>query len=77
MQNEPLGGTIEVFSNKDDMQKRKEYLNSLMSSGNAFLSSSYAYMYSSDCILLRIHRELTPSQAKEYEATFNEIMNNN
>lgn len=75
--NEPLGGTIEVFNNKEDMQKRKDYLASMMSSGNTFLSSSYAYMYSNGCALLRIHRSLTPAQAKEYEDAFNEIMNNN
>lgn len=74
--NEPCGGTIEVFSNEEDMQKRKEYLNSMMSSGNAFLSSSYAYIYSSNYVLLRVHKSLTPTQAQEYETAFNEIMNN-
>lgn len=75
--NEPHGGTIEVFSTKEDMQKRKDYLSSLMSSGNAWLSSDYAYIYSNGCVLLRIHHELTPTQAQEYETAFNEIMNNN
>lgn len=74
--NEPYGGTIEIFSNETDMQKRKDYLSSMMSSGNTFLNSSYAYIYSNACILLRIHRSLTPTQAEEYENAFNEIMNN-
>lgn len=73
--NEPNGGTIEVFNNKEDMQKRKDYLSSLMSSGNAFLSSDYAYIYSFGNVLLRIDKSLTPAQAQEYEIAFNEIMN--
>lgn len=72
--NEPNGGTIEVFNNVEDMQKRKDYLDSLMSSGNVLISGDYAYMYSFGNVLLRIDKSLTPAQAQEYETAFNEIM---
>ena len=70
--NEPIGGTIEVFNNAEDMQKRKTYIESVTSSISAFAE----YSYSNEYILLRINKELTPSQAKEYEDILKEIFNN-
>lgn len=66
---EPTGGIIEVFSNSQDMENRKKYLNSLSSSISMFAEYSYANNY----ILLRINNELTPTQAKEYEDILNNI----
>ena len=71
--NDAKGGTIETFNNKEDMQKRKNYIESISSSSSIFAQ----YIYGNEYVLLRLDNELTPSQAKEYETTFNEIMNNN
>ena len=69
--NEPIGGTIEVFNNSEDMKKRKDYVNTLGSSMSIFAE----YSYSNDYILLRLNKQLTPTQAKEYEDIFNSIFN--
>lgn len=71
LQNEPRGGTIETFNNKSDMQKRKDYIETLSSSASIFAQ----YIYSNDYVLLRLETDLTPEQAKKYETAFNEIMN--
>ena len=68
--NEPTGGTVEVFKDKTDMEKRKSYIENLSSSVSIFNQ----YIYSNDYVLLRLEHELTPTQAKEYEEAFNEIM---
>ena len=72
LRNEPTGGTIEVFANKEDAQARKEYVESVTSS----ISFLAEYIYWNDYALLRLENELTPTQAKEYETAFNEIMEN-
>ena len=69
--NEPTGGTIEVFDNKEDLQKRKDYVESI-TSHFAVLAE---YSYSNDYVLLRLNHKLTPSQAKEYEDYFAQIFN--
>lgn len=68
--NEPIGGTIEVFNNSKDMQKRKDYIESVTSS----FSPLAEYNYYNDYILLRLNKGLTPSQAIEYENIFKEIL---
>ena len=68
--NEPTGGTIEVFSNEEDMKNRKEYIESISSQASIFAE----YSYSKGNALLRLDKELTPEQAKEYEEAFYEIM---
>lgn len=68
---EPVGGTVEVFNNADDMQKRKDYVASITSSMAVFAE----YSYSNEYILLRLNKGLTPSQASEYETILNEIFN--
>ncbi len=68
--NEPTGGTIEVFNNEEDMKKRKEYVEAISSS----MSALAEYSYGKGCALLRLDHELTPSQAKEYEKAFYEII---
>lgn len=61
--NEPIGGTIEVFNNTDDLKKRKDYVDSITSS----ISALAEYSYSNNYILLRLNHDLTPAQASEYE----------
>lgn len=68
-----LGGTIETFNNNTDMENRKEYCEALSSQ----FSASNQYIYGNNYALLRIDNELTPSQAKEYEEAFNEIIDGN
>lgn len=67
--NEPIGGTVEVFENEEDLQNRKKYLESVTSSISAFAE----YSYSQGNYLLRLNKSLTPEQAKEYEDIFYEI----
>lgn len=67
--NEPIGGTIEVFENEEDMKKRKEYLEAVTSSMSVFAE----YSYSQGCYLLRLNKSLTPTQAEEYEKIFYEV----
>lgn len=69
-ENDAKGGTIEVFTNKEDMKKRKEYIEQISSSASMFAQ----YIYSKGNALLRIEKDLTPEQAKEYESVFNEIV---
>ena len=68
--NEPIGGTIEVFNNETDMNNRKAYIESLSSSVSLFNQ----YIYAKGNVLLRLENDLTPTQAKEYEDIFNEII---
>lgn len=69
-ENDAKGGTIEVFANKKDMENRKEYIESISSSASMFVQ----YIYSKGNVLLRLEKDLTPEQAKEYEDAFNEIV---
>lgn len=67
---EPTGGTIEVFANKSDMQKRKDYVEQISTSASIFAQ----YIYSKGNAILRLEHDLTPEQAKVYETAFNEIV---
>lgn len=67
---EPIGGTIEVFENEEDMKNRKEYVETISSQASMFAE----YAYSAGNALLRLDNQLTPDQAKEYEEAFYEIM---
>ena len=68
-----IGGTLETFENSSDCIKRYEYLKSLQDpSLGAFGVTQYIYKY--DNVLLRIEYDLTPEQAQEYHARFDEIM---
>ncbi len=69
---EPIGGTIEVFNNEKDMKKRKDYIEAFTSS----MSMIAEYSYGKDRFLLRLDKSVTPSQAKEYEELFYEIIEN-
>lgn len=64
--NLPLGGTVEVFDNKEDLQSRKQYIEQVYE----MMPSAKQYMYEHNLALLRLEYELTPAQAKEYENVF-------
>lgn len=64
----PVGGTVEVFNNRKDAEDRKEYVEAVSFFG-------VQYMYLEDTALLRIDTELTPTQAAEYEKVFKSVMN--
>ena len=66
----PTGGTVEVFNNETDCKTRADYISSLQQN-MPLLGSQYIYQYKN--ILLRIDQELTPTQAREYEAAFIEL----
>lgn len=68
--NEPTGGTIEVFKTEEDLIKRKKYVETITSSMSALVE----YSYSDGIYLLRLNKDLTPSQAKEYEEIFYSIV---
>jgi len=56
-------GTIEVFDNKDDMQKRYDYVNGFIKQGGIWVQ----YIYNTDTAILRLDTDLTSDQAKEYQ----------
>lgn len=63
-------GSIEVFENKDDAQKRKDYIDSIGKKMNAVAE----YSYINDIgVLLRIDKKVTPDDAKKYEDEFLKI----
>lgn len=65
---DPVGGTVEVFSNSADCKVRYDYIKAVAS--GSFLEQ---YMYQNKNALLRLDFGLTPSQAAEYEEVFNSI----
>ncbi len=71
--NDPIGGTIEIFNNTKDAQARKNYLDSVYESYPGITTPSYMYLRNN--ILFRIHSELTPTHAKEYEAGLDALIN--
>jgi hypothetical protein len=56
------GGTVEVFDNQDALIQRKEYLEPILMEA-MFLQ----YMYIHKNVIVRIDKELSPSQAEKYE----------
>lgn len=54
--------TVEIFANKSDLNRRKKYIERLSDS----LPVLGQYMFVHKNILLRLPRDLTPAQAKEY-----------
>lgn len=70
IEEDPKGGTIEVFLNNKDAQARYDYIENVSSS----FSFTKQYMYLQDNVLMRIDFDLTPSQAEEYENALIEIL---
>lgn len=65
----PTGGCIEIFENNADAKARYDYVEAV--SGSASVFSMYLYLYEN--VLLRIDGQLTPEQAKEYNAVFEQM----
>jgi hypothetical protein len=59
------GGSVEGFANVKDAQGRFAYIQSLSTSGNALFAE---YEYLDGVVILRVSAQLTPTQAKAYEA---------
>lgn len=67
----PVGGSIEAFDNQTDARTRYDYVNAIVQKGGSMFAQ---YLYLNGTVLLRIDGSLTPSQAKEYQKAFAEIM---
>lgn len=61
-------GTIEIFKNKDDLEARYQYVESV-TKGTPLLM----YQFRHENLLMRLPHEVTPTQAKEYEAALNQM----
>jgi len=57
------GGSIEVFANTEDLQARKQYVES-------FSAIFPEYSYVNGLMLFHLSSDLTPDQAKVYEVVF-------
>lgn len=69
IENNPVGGSIEVFTNSSDAIKRKEYVESIAQS----VSFAAQYIYQYDNVVLRLAHELTPTQAEEYNTALKQL----
>ncbi|MCF8018173.1 MAG: hypothetical protein K9L62_02120 [Vallitaleaceae bacterium] len=63
------GGSIEVFSNGEDLTTRVNYLKSVFEQYPVFTE----YLYIKGNYLLRLNASLTPEQAEQYEVVFNKL----
>lgn len=71
---EDSAGTIEFFSSESDCNDRYEYLCKLADPEfGAFGVNQYIYKY--NLAVFRVSFDLTPTQAEEYKAAMDEIMN--
>jgi hypothetical protein len=64
------GGSVEVFESAELAAKRYEYVKAIAESSSLFTE----YDYVAGTALVRVSKELTPSQAREYEAALKEIV---
>lgn len=63
------GGSVEVFESAELAAKRYEYVKAIAESSSMFTE----YDYVSGTALVRVSKELTPTQAREYEAALQQI----
>lgn len=63
---DPAGGSVEVFESKKDAENRKTYIDDI--GKNSPMFAEYSYINGS--ALLRLNKSLTPDQAKKYEDAF-------
>lgn len=68
--NDPIGGTVEVFNTPEDAKSRYDYCSAFTQSSPMF--AQYMYLY--DTFLLRIDNAVTPSNAEKYEKAFHAIV---
>ncbi|EOR05016.1 hypothetical protein [Acinetobacter tandoii] len=64
------GGTIEKFSNQADLNRRYNYIKNITLN----MPTYNQYMYKKGLFLLRLDKEFTPAQAKEYEKELNRLV---
>jgi hypothetical protein len=57
------GGSVEVFSSAEDAQRRAKYIEGLGKASPMFVE----YGFTNGVVLLRVSKDLTPDQAREYE----------
>ena len=65
-----IGGTIEKFRNKTDLERRYNYIKSV----HLAMPMTNQYMYKKGLFLLRLDREMTPTDAKKYEQKFYKVV---
>jgi hypothetical protein len=63
-------GSIEVFANKSDAERRKEYIDSIGKKMSIF--AEYSYINDAG-VLLRVNKKVIPNDAKKYETEFQKI----
>jgi hypothetical protein len=65
----PEGGTIEIFASRENLEARKQYVEAVTSKMSPL--AQYSYVHGN--ALIRLEKELTPSQAAEYEKALKEL----
>lgn len=65
-----IGGTIEKFKNRIDLDRRYNYIKNVHLS----MPTTNQYMYKKGLFLLRLDKEFTPDQAKKYESQFYKVV---
>jgi hypothetical protein len=65
------GGSVEVFSSKDDAKARKQLIDNITQKDPA-LGDGYDYL--EGAALLRLSNKLVPAQAKVYDSTFKTVL---
>ena len=61
-------GTIEVFKTREELEERYDYVASV-TKGTPYL----VYQFKHENLLMRLPHEMTPTQAKEYEAALEQM----
>jgi len=65
-----VGGTIEQFRNTADLNRRYNYIKNI----TLHMPTLNQYMYKKGLFLMRLDKEFTPTQAKEYEQKFYKVV---
>jgi len=63
------GGSVEVFEADADAEERETYVKAIGETGGPFAE----YAYRRGRVLLRVAGDLTPTQAREYEAALEKV----
>lgn len=64
------GGTVEKFRNQADLNRRYNYIKSV----HLAMPITNEYMFKKGLFILRLNRDFTPQQAKEYEEKFYKVV---
>ena len=65
-----IGGTVEKFRNQADLNRRYDYIKNITLN----MPTLNQYMYKKGLFLMRLDKEFTPTQAKEYEQKFYKVV---